>query len=141
MGISQQQWLSRNDVFSNWSGGVWNMVFVGVSNPPAGNWPTKAYTVITNTPLIAEKPYLYLDTNGNYAVMVPALQTNSVGITWAAGPTPGVSLPIGQFYVAHADSDTAASINAALNSGLNLILCPGVYQLASSLMVTRSNTV
>ncbi len=41
----------RNDVFGNWSGGVWNMVFVGVSNPPAGIWPTKAYTVITNTPL------------------------------------------------------------------------------------------
>ncbi|MDB6067594.1 MAG: hypothetical protein JWR26_3802 [Pedosphaera sp.] len=139
--IAQQQWLSRNDVFGNWSGGVWNMVFVGVSNPPVGTWPTKVYTVITNTPLIAEKPYLYLDTNGNYAVMVPALQTNSSGITWGAGPTPGVSLPIGQFYVAHADSDTAASINAALNSGLNLILCPGVYQLASSLQVTRADTV
>ncbi len=139
--IAQQQWLSRNDVFGNWSGGVWNMVFVGVSNPPAGTWPAKAYTVITNTPLIAEKPYLYFDTNGNYAVMVPALQTNSSGITWANGPTPGVSIPIGQFYVAHPDSDSAASINAALNSGLNLILTPGVYQLASSLMVTRPGTI
>ena len=117
------------------------MVFVGVSNPPAGTWPAKVYTVITNTPLIAEKPYLYLDTNGNYAVMVPALQTNSLGTTWAAGPTAGVSMPIGQFYVAHADSDTAASINAALNLGLNLILAPGVYQLTDSLQVTRPDTV
>jgi hypothetical protein len=139
--ISQQQWLSRNDIFGNWSGGVWNMVFVGVSNPPAGTWPTKAYTVITNTPLIAEKPYLYLDTNGNYAVLVPALQTNSSGTTWATGPTPGVSVPISQFYVAHADSDSAASINTALNAGLNLILTPGVYQLTSSLVVTRPDTV
>jgi Invasin, domain 3/Bacterial Ig-like domain (group 1)/Bacterial surface protein, Ig-like domain len=139
--ISQQQWLSRNDVWGTWSGGVWNMVFVGVSNPPAGTWPAKSYTVITNTPLVAEKPYLYLDTNGNYAVMVPALQTNSVGTTWAAGPTPGVSLPISRFYVAHADSDNAASINAALNSGLNLILAPGVYQLSGSLQVTRPDTV
>ncbi|MDB6017145.1 MAG: hypothetical protein JWR19_1634 [Pedosphaera sp.] len=139
--ISQQQWLSRNDVFGNWSGGVWNMVFVGVSNPPAGIWPTKAYTVITNTPLIAEKPYLYLDTNGNYAVMVPALQSNSVGTTWAAGPTPGVSLPIGQFYVANPDADNAASINTALNAGLNLILTPGVYLLTNSLQVTRPDTV
>ncbi len=139
--IAQQQWLSRNDIFGNWAGGVWNMVFVGVSNPPAGTWPTKVYTVITNTPLIAEKPYLYLDSNGVYAVMVPSLQTNSFGTTWANGPTPGVSIPIGQFYVAHANSDTAASINAALNAGLNLILCPGVYQLASSLQVTNPNTV
>lgn len=139
--ISQQQWLDRNDILGSWSGGVWNMVFVGVSNPPAGTWPTKVYTIITNTPLIAEKPYLYLDTNGNYAVMVPALQTNSFGTTWANGPTPGVSLPIGQFYVAHSDTDTADSINTALNAGLNLILTPGVYQLNSSLMVTRPDTV
>ena len=91
--------------------------------------------------MIAEKPYLYLDTNGIYAVMVPALETNSSGTTWASGPTPGVSIPIGQFYVAHSDSDNAASINAALNSGLNLILTPGVYQLTSSLVVTRPDTV
>jgi hypothetical protein len=139
--MSQQQWLSRNDVWGNWSGGVWNMVFVGVSNPPTGTWPGNAYTTVTNTPLIAEKPYLYLDSNRNYAVMVPALQTNSVGTTWAAGPTPGVSIPIGQFYVAHSDTDTAASMNAALNSGLNLILTPGVYQLSSSLTVTRPDTI
>jgi autotransporter-associated beta strand protein len=139
--IAQQQWLSRNDIMGNWSGGVWNMVFVGVSNPPAGTWPAKVYTVITNTPLIAEKPWLYLDANGNYAVMVPALQTNSLGTTWAAGPTPGVSIPISQFYIAQADSDSAASINTALSSGLNLILTPGVYQLADSLRVTRPDTI
>ena len=139
--ISQQQWLSRNDIMGNWSGGVWNMVFVGVSNPPVGIWPAKVYTVITNTPLIREKPYLYLDANGNYAVMVPALQTNSLGTTWSAGPTPGVSVPISRFYVAHADSDNASSINAALNAGLNLILAPGVYQLDQSLQVTNPDTI
>jgi hypothetical protein len=139
--MSQQQWLSRNDVWGNWSGGVWNMVFVGVSNPPTGTWPVIAYTTVTNTPLIAEKPYLYLDSDGNYAVMVPAMRTNSIGTTWAAGPTPGVSISIGQFYVAHSDTDTADSINAALNSGLNLILTPGVYQLSSSIVVTRPDTI
>ena len=50
--ITQQQWLSRNDIWVNWSGGVWNMVFVGVSNAPAGLWPSPPITVITNTPLI-----------------------------------------------------------------------------------------
>jgi hypothetical protein len=139
--ISQQQWLSRNDLLGDWSGGVWNMVFVGVSNPPAGTWPAQPYTVVTNTPLIAEKPYLYLDANGNYAVRVPALQTNSLGTTWAAGPTPGRSIPLGQFYLANPAADTAASINAALNSGLNLILTPGVYELTSSLLVTNPDTV
>jgi hypothetical protein len=139
--IAQQQWLSRNDVWGNWAGGVWNMVFVGVSNPPVGTWPSSVYTVVTNTPLIREKPYLSLDTNGNYVVMVPNLETNSLGITWAAGPTPAVSIPINQFYMASAQADNAASINAALSAGLNLILTPGVYQLTDSLQVTRPDTI
>ena len=139
--ISQQQWLDRNDVLGNWNGGVWNMVFVGVSNPPAGAWPAQHYTEITNTPVVAEKPFLYLDTNGNYAVMVPALETNSFGITWSAGFTPGTSLSITNFYVANPVTDDAASINAALNAGLNLILTPGVYQLTSSLVVNRPDTI
>ena len=36
---TQQQWLSRNAQFGSWAGGNWNMVFVGVVNPPAGTWP------------------------------------------------------------------------------------------------------
>lgn len=139
--ISQQQWLDRNDVLGNWAGGVWNMVFVGVSNPPDGIWPAQRYTEITNTPIVAEKPFLYLNTNGNYAVMVPALETNSFGITWSAGPTPGTSLSLTNFYVAQPGIDDAASINAALNAGLNLLLTPGVYQLTNSVVVTRPDTI
>ena len=104
--LSQQQWLCRNDLLGAWSGGVWNMVFVGVTNPPVGTWPTKPFTTVTNTPVIAEKPYLYLDTNGNYNVMVPALETSSHGTTWSGGPTPGTSIPINQFYIANARSRT-----------------------------------
>lgn len=139
--ISQQQWLSRNDTWGSWNGGVWNMVFVGVTDPPAGTWPASVYTTITNTPLIREKPYLYIDSSGNYDVMVPALETNSFGTTWANGPTPGTSIPISQFYIAQAGTDTAASINAALASGKNLILTPGVYQLAGSILVTNPDTI
>jgi len=139
--ISQQQWLSRNDIWGGWSGAVWNMVFVGVSNPPSGTWPGTPYTVVTNTPLIREKPYLYVDGNTNFFVMVPALRTNSLGTTWASGPTPGVSIPISQFYLALPGMDNAASINAALSSGLNLILTPGIYQLTNSILVTRPDTI
>jgi hypothetical protein len=139
--ISQQQWISRNDIWGNWSGAVWNMVFVGVSNPPSGTWPGTPYTVITNTPLVREKPYLYVDSNTNYFVLVPNLETNSWGTTWANGPTPGVSIPISQFYLAHAGTDNAASINAALNAGMNLILTPGIYQLTNSILVTQPDTI
>ena len=138
--ITQQQWLSRNDIWGNWSGQVWDMVFVGVSNPPSGSWPGSPYTVITNTPLIREKPYLSLDSSSNYVVIVPALQTNSFGTTWRAGPTPGVSIPIGQFYLAHAGIDNDATVKAALNAGMNLLFTPGVYYLTNSLLVTRPDT-
>ncbi|HVU27221.1 MAG TPA: hypothetical protein VHG71_05735, partial [Verrucomicrobiae bacterium] len=140
--ITQQQWLSRNDVWGSWSGQNWNMVFVGVSNPPSGTWPGSKYTVVTNTPYIAEKPYLCVDGDGNYNVRVPALSTNGIsGVTWNNGQTPGVSIPISQFYIAQSGVDNAGSINAALDSGLNLILTPGVYNLTNSILVTRPDTV
>jgi hypothetical protein len=137
--ITQQQWLSRNDIWGRWSGGVWNMVFVGVSNAPAQSWPT--YTTITNTPIVREKPYLAVDSNTNFFVMVPNLETNAIGTTWANGLTPAASIPISQFYLAQAGVDNSASINAALNSGLNLILTPGVYNLTNSINVTNADAV
>lgn len=139
--ITQQQWLSRNDTWGNWSGGNWNMVFVGVPNAPGQSWPNTSYTTITNTPIIREKPYLSLDSNTNFVVMVPNLETNSSGTTWANGPTPGVSIPISQFYIAQAGVDNSGSINAALNSGLNLILTPGVYNLTNSINVTNADAI
>jgi hypothetical protein len=138
---SQQQWLSRNDTWTSWGGAVWNMVFVGVSNAPSGTWPSTKYTVITNTPLVREKPYLCVDSNTNYFVMVPNLVTNSLGTSWASGPTPGVSIPISQFYLARPVVDNAATINAALSSGLNLILTPGIYRLTNSILVTQPDTI
>ena len=36
---TQQQWISRNTEWHSWTGTNWNMVFVGVTNPPPGNWP------------------------------------------------------------------------------------------------------
>jgi hypothetical protein len=138
---SQQQWLSRNDIWGNWSGAVWNMVFVGVSNPPSGTWPGTPYTVITNTPSIREKPYLSMDSNSNYVVVVPNLATNSIGTTWVSGPTPGVSISIDQFYLAQPGVDNAVTINTALNAGNNLLFTPGVYHLTNSILVTRPDTI
>jgi hypothetical protein len=139
--ISQQQFLSRNDIWGSWSGNVWNMVFVGVSNAPSGTWPSPQYTVITNTPYIAEKPYLYVDSNTNFYVMVPSLETNILGTSWASGPTPGVSIPISQFYLAQPGVDNAGTINAELSAGTNVILTPGIYHLTNSILVTQPDTI
>ena len=139
---TQQQWLSRNDDWGGWTGGAWNMVFVGVNDPPRGTWPAPPYTVITRTPLIREKPYLFIDSDGNHFVMVPNLETKGTrGITWSEGTTPGTPLPISRFYLAHPEKDTAASINAALKQGKNLLLTPGIYHLENSIQISRPDTV
>ena len=139
---TQQQWFSRNDSWGSWTGSNWNMTFVGAQNPPTGDWPHPAYTVIADTPLLREKPYLYVDRHGDYAVMVPALQTGGTrGTSWAGRATAGKSVSLDRFYLAHAGRDTAESINAALGSGKHLLLTPGVYHLASSLRVTKPGTI
>ncbi|HTY87354.1 MAG TPA: hypothetical protein VMB80_07810 [Candidatus Acidoferrum sp.] len=139
----QQQWLARNNsIGANWTWGNWNFVFVGNSNPPSQSWPgSPSYTVVTNTPLIREKPYLYVDSNTNYFVLVPNLRTNSLGTSWSGGPTPGVSIPISQFYLAKPGVDNAASINAVLSGGTNVIFTPGIYNLTNSILVTQRDTI
>ena len=138
---TQQQWISRNSEWTSWTGANWNMVFVGIPNPPAGEWPTPPYTKVALTPIVREKPFLTVDARGSYSVRVPSLVANSSGITWHGGSTPGESIPIGKFYIAHAGTDSAATINAQLAKGKNLIVTPGIYELAEPIRVTRAETV
>ena len=136
---TQQQFLTRNND-QNWTGANWNMVFVGNGWAPGGSWPYPPYTVITKTPVVREKPYLFLDSSGSFQVMVPSLQTGSQGRSWAGGATPGTALPISRFYVAQ-PSDGASTLNAALAAGENLILTPGIYRLDSPLQVSIPGTI
>lgn len=138
---SQQQWISRNSAWGGWTGANWNMVFVGVVNPPAGEWPTPPYTKILRVPVVREKPFLLVDASGDYSVRVPSPRANSVGISWQGGVTPGKSIPLSRFYIAQPETDTAATLNAQLAKGRDLLLTPGVYKLTDSIRVTRPDTV
>ncbi len=142
---SQQQWLIRNSKLNGWSNGVWNQVFSGVVGAPAQCFPAQAscggpYTTLATSPVTREVPYLYVDSHGHYNVFVPSVQRNSVGTTWAGGATPGSSIPIKRFFIAH-PADSAATINHALGSSRDLILTPGIYHLDQSIKVTRPDTV
>jgi len=137
----QQQWISRNSEWSSWTGANWNMVFVGVPHPPEGEWPQPPFTKVEKTPVVREKPFLAVDAKGNWSVRVPTLRVDSQGITWHGGSTPGRSIPLSQFYIAHADKDTAVTMNKALAKGKNLLLAPGIYDLAEPIQVTRPNTI
>lgn len=138
---SQQQWLSRNSKWAQWNNGVWNMVFVGCNNVPAGKFPDPPYTAIKQTPLIREKPFLTVDDAGRYSVFVPALQTNAQGISWADGPTAGTSISLDRFHIAQPSTASAANLNAALAAGKHILFTPGHYALDDTLKITRANTI
>lgn len=138
---TQQQWISRNSEFGSWTGSNWNMVFVGVKHAPNDEWPAHPFTKVGATPMMREKPFLEVDAQGNWSVRVPALRSNSVGITWHDGSTPGRSIPLSQFYIARPDRDTAASINAQLAQGKNVLFTPGIYEVTEPIRVTKANAV
>jgi hypothetical protein len=144
---SQQQFMTRNTDVDSWSNAVWNQVFCGDPGAPAQSFASnsgdsggpQSYTTLATCPTTEEEPYLYTDSSGNYNVFVPSTRTNSSGASWVNGNTPGTSLPLSSFYVVNSSS-TAATINAALAAGDNLLITPGVYNIASTLNVTKADT-
>lgn len=142
---SQQQWVTRNSNLDAWTNGIWNQVFSGVVGAPAQCFPAQSscggpYTTLATSPVTREAPFLYMDSKGRYNVFVPAVQTNSAGVTWANGSTPGSSIPIDKFFVAR-PTDSVKAINKQLASGKNLLLTPGIYQLDRTIQVNRRDTV
>jgi hypothetical protein len=69
------------------------------------------------------------------------LHANSQGTTWSGTTEAGTSIPISRFYIAHAGTDTAATINTALSQGKDLILTPGIYELTAPIQVDNPDTV
>ncbi|WP_151082467.1 glycosyl hydrolase family 28-related protein [Nocardioides cynanchi] len=144
---SQQQFYVRNSALDGWTNGVWNQVFSGDTGAvPAQCFPADAscggpYTTLATTPQSREKPYLYVDGSGAWRVFVPGAAAGSSGPTWDAGSdTPGRSLPLSSFYVAH-PGDSAANLDSQLARGKNLLVTPGVYDVGRTLDVRRADTV
>ena len=138
---SQQQWLIRNSRVGGWSNAVWNQVFAGVEGAPSdATFPNPPYTTLDTTPVSREKPYLFLDEQGDYGVRVPSAHTNTSGTTWGVAMTAGRTIPLGDFFVAK-PSDSVQTINNQLARGKNLLLTPGVYDVGLSIAVKRADTV
>ncbi len=142
---SQQQFLVRNSSIGGWSNGVWNQVFSGVVGAPPqsfGSTPYNPppYTTLDTSPVTRERPFLYIDSSGQYQVFVPGVRTDSRDTSWASGPADGTSLPISTFFIA-SPGDDASAINNALSRGLNVIFTPGVYHLDKTIKIKRENAV
>src|SRR4029077_7376049 len=138
---SQQQFLVRNSQLDGWTNAVWNQVLSGdTGNVPAQSFPNPPFTTLATSRVTREAPFLYQDAAGSYNVLVPSASQNSSGTTWSSGATPGTSIPIDNFFIAH-PSDSASTINTATRRGKNLLLTPGVYRLDEPINVTRPDSV
>lgn len=152
---SQQQWLTRNSIASHMDGAVWNNVVVGCASETTdtdGNatlkqlngtelgWPNGTNTVVDETPVVQEKPFLTVDEDGEYGVFVPEIRKNAVGVSWDGEEIKGETIPLDKFYVAK-PTDTAAKINAELATGKNLILTPGIYNIDQEIKVNNADTI
>ncbi len=143
---SQQQYYTRNSVLKAGFYGVnWNGFFQGVTGAPKSNWQlgqgNNNYTNIPTTPVIREKPFLYLD-KGEYKIFVPSLRRNASGVTWSEGNIgAGTSLGLNEFYIAKPETDNAATINAALQAGKHILLTPGIYYAEAPIVITDPDTI
>ena len=143
---SQQQWLSRNDEWTRWKHvASHNYVFSGCEgDTPASVWTESKgrSTVLNYTERMAEKPFLVYDGMEDYSVFVPLVETDTKGVTWADGLSSesGYFLSLDEFYIAN-ERDTAATLNAALKDGYNLLFPAGHYLLDAPLEVDNDNTV
>jgi Pectate lyase superfamily protein len=142
---SQQQFFVRNSTLNGWSNGVWNQVFSGVQGAPAECFPAATtcggpYTVVAATPVIREKPFLYVDAAGRYRVFVPALRRDAVGPSWTSGIPAGRSIPLSDFVVLH-PGDDLGKLSDELARGRNLLFTPGTYDVPRTLTVKRADAV
>ncbi len=138
----QQQWYTRNAVFPSGSGamgGSYNMVWQGCVNPPQAD---DANSPISSTPVIREKPFLFIDKDGEYKVFVPAWQKDRVGVSWSSTDMGDGKIQdlLTDWYVAK-EGDTDVEINTALKSGKNIFFTPGHYALNAPIQVNRKDAI
>ncbi len=135
---TQQQFFLRNNALNYFHGVNWNLVSVGSTGTIE---PKANRTIIEQTPVVYEKPFLYFR-DGRYFVFVPSRRTDERGTSWGPGKTEeGNSLPLDQFYVAHAARDNASTLNRQLRKGKHLLFTPGIYKVTEPLRLRRPHTI
>jgi len=137
---SQQQWMTRNSQIFSFPNGVLNMVFVGVEGAPAGSCGQHANAIpsvtVDEAPVIAEKPFITIDTEGLYYLNIPVVRRSARGVDTETPQQVGFE----QVFVAR-EGDTAAEINVQLAKGMHVVISPGTYVFEETLKVTVANTV
>ncbi|WP_010419191.1 T9SS type A sorting domain-containing protein [Anaerophaga thermohalophila] len=155
---SQQQWYFRNTYVEkgseDYSIGGWNLAYQGVEFGPnvnmanhSDNWSVSGglwnnVSRVDKTPIIREKPFLYIGDDGRYKVFKPALRKESKGTSWTfsdMGPGETIDL-LNDFYIVKPGTP-ASTMNEQLAAGKHLFITPGIYEISEPLHVTHPNTI
>lgn len=137
---TQQQWFTRNSRIGGWQGANWNMMFAGVEGAPPTSFPTPPYTTLPTISVVREKPFLCIDSDGEWSVFVPAVQRDTADVGWSGGIPAGRTIALTRFLIVHPDTPVTR-INAALADGRHILLTPGIHRLHEPLRITRAGTV
>ena len=141
---TQQQWYARNCHFEKGFYGVnWNKVAQGCTGEvDPDNWADGGCaTKIDRTPIIREKPFLYIE-NNEYKVFVQGIRNDAQGISWTdRGMGTGISLDLERDFYLVKEGDGADAINAALDEGKHIFFTPGRYELNAPIRIKRPGTV
>jgi len=169
--ICNQQWFSRGCTFGNAKNAVWNSVFSGCTGsvPQANVKEGNLVTTVEEKPHIRmEKPFIVLNSEGNYELHVPKSTTEATAGAQLVDDNcdirPFSRVKVGrphlpfdgkgskvENYKNH-DDDTyniltdkdemiTSDLQAALDEGKDLLLCPGLFFLTRTLVVKHANQV
>ena len=150
----QQQWYTRNSFLNKGRGEFqemkYNYCFQGVDFGPSvplstyqNNWDKGGnVTVVPNTPIIREKPFLFFDSDNRYKVFRPALKRNHKGVSYTkTNMGEGEIIDVlKNFFIVKAGT-SAQEINKQLKLGKHLLITPGMYKLSEPIHITKPNTI
>lgn len=120
--------LKNGNGYSNW-------------NQADANDNQQVITNITKTPKIKEKPFLFIDDDGEYKIFVSALRNDTSGVSWSKDNMgEGKVVSLDEFYIAK-EGDSAKTINAQLEAGKNIFFTPGVYHAEEVIKVNNPHTI
>lgn len=150
----QQQWYYRNSILAKGRGEFleekYNYCFQGVVIGPDAdvstyrdNWSSGGnVTFIDTTPVIREKPFLFIGDDGRYKVFRPALKRDSRGLSYTESYIgDGETLDVVNDFLVVKPGMSAAEMNRALAKGRHLLITPGMYLLEEPLHVSRKGTI
>ena len=116
------------------------MVFVGDTGVPGQSFPNPPYTTVTTTPTVARSRTCTSTPPATTTCSCPRTGRNSPGTSWAERQHAG-HLAADQLVLPGARRATrAATINAALAAGQDLIFTPGVYQTSTARSTSPTRT-